>query len=170
MPALDPTDPKHAVIAPIALGYVRVSNGRHRGPGGLLGGAPPNQCLLNDPDAAQAEYLYPDRQSAATLPPAKIKRLGLTGIRHSPEIVAVEVEPAPSSALAPAGAVANAHSFRPPPTRTVTSQQYGMIWADAGWQGVETSMPDPPPIGSENRLSCIFLGRGAVVRVRSVIF
>jgi hypothetical protein len=126
--------------------------------------------LLNDPDAAQAEYIYPDRQSAATLPSEKIRRLGLTGIKHGPEIVAVEVEPAPSPAHPPAGAVANAHSFRPLPTRLVESQQYGMIWADAGWQGVETSMPNPPPHGSENRLSCIFLGRGAVVRVRSAIF
>jgi len=166
MSPLDPTDPSHAVIAPIVVGFVRVSDGRHRSPGGLLGGAPPNQCLLNDPDAIQAEYIYPDRQSAGTLPPEKVKRLGLTTIKRGLEIVPVHIEPVPNMAHPPTGAVANGHSFLPPPTREMYSQQYGMMWADAGWLGVETSMPYPPPAGSENRFSCIFLGREAVVGVR----
>lgn len=165
--SFEPTDPGHTVADPLRVGFVAVSGGRHRNPSGTLSGAPKAQCILNDPTVVQAEYVYPDRQSAEAARDSRGRRWGLPPFRQPTfEAVPVVVHPAPDGSVGPSGAFANAHHYFPPQEPDLISQQYGMLWATANWQGVETAMPTPPPDGSEQRWACVFLVGGTVVRIR----
>ena len=168
MTEIDPSLALHTVSDPMALGYVVVSNGRHLG-GAFLTGAPREHCLFNDPEVVQAEYLYSDRATAEDVYQNEAKRWSLSGFKRGRlNFVPVEVVPSPQGHGGPANAFANAHEVSAPPLPDKRSQQFGMLWADAGWAGVETGLNMPPPSGSENRLCCVFIGQGLAVRIRTV--
>lgn len=159
-------DDRGAVGQPITEGWVGVSDGRHRkNATRSLTGAPEARCILTRADVVPAEYVYPDRASLEAAREERQRAWNLLGRRTTFEAVRVVITPTPAG-TGPPGAHADRHDYAPPPRPTAASRQFGLLYADAGWQGVETTQPAPPPQGSENRWACVFLIAGTQVRAR----
>ena len=145
---------------PGTSGWVVVTDRRHHGSGGRLPGCPRHEAVFNDPDETAAEYVAASVAAAVSIYEERLSPMGLRGIRlrRGPELVRVT--------LPATGTYVDGRGYVPVPlVPSNASQQWGQLWAAQGHQGVCTGLPLPPPAGTKNLWTCVFLGLETVLVV-----